>query len=209
MPRGLVRGACAGLALAALVVAGACSTPLGGTVSTTGMGDNPVRLDSEFSEGFFAVEAAQTTVAFSSIPYEALTGGSPPDGQFLHVEVLWRPKAGSTAIVPAATNLSIRLVIVSGGEIGIYGGGGFAWIKGGTEEDSSVELEITGSSLSLIDHSPGFKDLLSPAAMLGDLGASRSPGKARAYCRAASQMVTNKLGRVRYVMAPSLGRSRS
>ncbi len=186
------------LALCALV-AGGCSVPQGGTVTTTGLGDNPVRLESTFDGGTFAVEPAQTTVVFSSIPYTPMAEGTARDGQFLHIEVLWRPKAGQTPVQPEATNLSIRLVVVSHGEVGVYGGGGFGWITGGTEDDDEIGIEITGSSIALIDHTPGFADLLSPAAMLGELGATKDADRARAYRRAASQMVTNRLGRVRWV----------
>lgn len=168
-----------------------------------------MELTSEYADGAFSVEAAQVTVAFSTIPYEALADGSARNGTFLHVEVLWRPKAGATAIVPESTNLSIRYVVVSEGEVGVYGGGGFAWITGGTEEDDSIELNVTGSTISLLDRTPGFVDLLSPAELLGELGATKSPERARATCRAASQFVTNRLGHIRYVRGaePSAGSS--
>lgn len=197
-------GARATAALACLLavctlVAGGCSVPQGGTVTTTGLGDNPVKLDSTFDSGTFAVEPAQTTVVFSTIPYTPMAEGHARDGQFLHIEVLWRPKAGQTPVQPAATNLSIRLVVVTQGEVGVYGGGGFGWITGGTEDDDEIGIEITGSSMALIDRTPGFVDLLTPAAMLGEVGATKDADRARAYRRAASQMVTNRLGRVRWV----------
>ncbi|MBL9140800.1 MAG: hypothetical protein JNK53_02935 [Phycisphaerae bacterium] len=194
-------GAAAALTLA---FAGGCSTPNGGTVVTTGLGDDPVRLESTFKGGYFSIEAAQTTVTLSSIPYEELARGTAVNGAFLHIEVLWRPKAGATAVVPSATNLSIRMVVVSNGEVGVYGGGGFGWIDDGTEDDTGIGIDITGSALSLLDRTPGFVDLLSPATVIGEVGAVKGVEEARAYIRAASQLVTNKLGRVRYVqwMAP-------
>ncbi len=185
--------------------AAGCSTPSGGTISVRGLGESPVTLECTYPDGAFAVEAAQVTVAFSTIPYEALADGTARDGTFLHVEVLWRPKAGATAIVPDATNLSIRYVVVSQGEVGVYGGGGFAWVTGGTDEDETIVLEITGSTIGLLDRTPGFVDLLSPAAVLGELGASRNTERARATCRAASQFVTNRLGHIRYVRGGAAG----
>ncbi len=185
----------------ALAIAAGCSTIDGGTVTTTGLGDDPVQLESTFTTGYFAVEAAQTSVTLSSIPYAQMANGTATDGAFLHIEVLWQPKAGATAVVPAATNLSIRLVILAKGELGVYGGGGFGWIDGGVEGDETIGIEITGSALSLLDRTPGFVDLLSPATLLGEVGAVKGVDEARTHIRAASQMVTNKLGRVRYVLA--------
>jgi hypothetical protein len=183
-----------------LVVLSGCTTPLGGTVTTTGLGDRAVKLDSSFVTGHFALEPAQTTVVLSSIPYQSLAEGTASDGQFLHIEVLWRPKAGATAIDATSTNLSIRLVVLSKGEVGVYAGGGFGWIEDGTEADEGIGIDIVGSVLSLEEKTPGFIDLLSPATMLGEIGAVKDADRARAYRRAASQLVTNKFGQVRWVM---------
>ena len=184
--------------LVVLALAG-CSIEPGGLVEAVGSGDTAVRLPSEFTSGTFSVEPAATTVVFSDIPYEDLANGTAKDGRFLHIEVLWRPRAGRTPIETSSTNLSIRFVVVSNGEVGVYVGGGFAWVKGGRDGDGALGLEIIGSSISLIDKTPGFVDLLSPASLLGELGALRNAENARATRRAASQFVTNRLGRVRWV----------
>lgn len=185
-------------ALVVLALAG-CSIEPGGLVEAVGSGDTAVRLPSEFTSGTFSVEPAATTVVFSDIPYEDLANGTAKDGRFLHIEVLWRPRAGRTPIETSSTNLSIRFVVVSNGEVGVYVGGGFAWVKGGRDGDGALGLEIIGSSISLIDKTPGFVDLLSPASLLGELGALRNAENARATRRAASQFVTNRLGRIRWV----------
>jgi len=117
----------------------------------------------------------------------------------LHIEVLWRPRAGRTPVEPSSTNLSIRFVVVSNGEVGVYIGGGFAWIDGGKPADEAIGLEITGASVSLVDKTPGFVDLLSPAILVGELGALQNAENARATRRAASQFVTNRLGHIRWV----------
>ena len=184
--------------LVVLALAG-CSIEPGGLVEAVGSGDTAVRLPSEFTSGTFSVEPAATTVVFSDIPYEDLANGTAKDGRFLHIEVLWRPRAGRTPIETSSTNLSIRFVVVSNGEVGVYVGGGFAWVKGGRDGDGALGLEIIGSSISLIDKTPGFVDLLSPASLVGELGALRNADNARATRRAASQFVTNRLGRVRWV----------
>ena len=176
-----------------------CSITPGGAVEMVGSGDTAVRLTSEFTTGTYAIEPAQTTVVFSDIPYEELATGTAKNGRFLHIEVLWRPKAGRTPVEPSSTNLSIRFVVVSNGEVGVYIGGGFAWIDGGKPADEAIGLEITGASVSLVDKTPGFVDLLSPATLVGELGALKNAENARATRRAASQFVTNRLGHVRWV----------
>jgi len=92
-------------------------------------------------------------------------------------------------------------VVVSEGEVGVYVGGGFAWLKGGKDKDEAIGLDIIGSSISLVDKTPGFVDLLSPASLIGEVGALRNADNARATRRAASQFVTNRLGHVRWVGA--------
>lgn len=171
-------------------------------MEAVGSGDTAVRLVSDFANGTYAIEPAQTTVVFSDIPYEDLAKGTARNGRFLHIEILWRPRAGRTPVEPNSTNLSIRFVVVSEGEVGVYVGGGFAWITGGLPADASMDLEITGSSISLVDKTPGFVDLLSPASLLGELTAMQNADNARATRRAASQFVTNRLGHVRWVGAP-------
>jgi hypothetical protein len=168
-------------------------------VEIVGSGDTAVRLTSEFTTGTYAIEPAQTTVVFSDIPYEELATGTAKNGRFLHIEVLWRPKAGRTPVEPSSTNLSIRFVVVSNGEVGVYIGGGFAWIDGGKPADEAIGLDITGASVSLVDKTPGFVDLLSPAILVGELGAMKNAENARATRRAASQFVTNRLGHIRWV----------
>lgn len=197
----------AAVAAAALAFAPGCGIDMGGRVEAVGAGDTAARLASEFPGGTFAIEPAQTTVVFSDIPYEDLARGTARNGRFLHIEVLWRPRPGRTPIEASSTNLTIRFVVVSEGEVGVYAGGGFGWIDGGADADDELGIEITGSSLSLIDKTPGFIDLLSPAEMTGTLGARKNAENARATRRAASQFVTNRLGRVQWVSRESPARS--
>jgi hypothetical protein len=187
------------VATAWLLASAGCSITPGGAVEIVGSGDTAVRLTSEFTTGTYAIEPAQTTVVFSDIPYEELATGTAKNGRFLHIEVLWRPRAGRTPVEPSSTNLSIRFVVVSNGEVGVYIGGGFAWIDGGKPADEAIGLDITGASVSLVDKTPGFVDLLSPAILVGELGAMKNAENARATRRAASQFVTNRLGHIRWV----------
>ena len=195
----MFRPASSAVASVLLLASAGCTFTPGGSVETVGSGDTAVRLVSEFANGTYSIESAQTTVVFSDIPYEELATGTATDGRFLHIEILWRPRPGRTPIEASSTNLSIRFVVVSHGEVGVYVGGGFAWITGGKPADTELELDITGASVSLVDKTPGFVDLLSPATLVGELGAQKNAENARATRRAASQFVTNKLGHVRWV----------
>lgn len=195
----MFRPASSAVASVLLLASAGCTFTPGGSVETVGSGDTAVRLVSEFANGTYSIESAQTTVVFSDIPYEELARGTATDGRFLHIEILWRPRPGRTPIEASSTNLSIRFVVVSHGEVGVYVGGGFAWITGGKPADTELELDITGASISLVDKTTGFVDLLSPATLVGELGAQKNAENARATRRAASQFVTNKLGHVRWV----------
>ena len=127
----MFRSASTAVAAALLLTSAGCSFTPGGSVETVGSGDTAVRLVSDFANGTYSIESAQTTVVFSDIPYEELAKGTATDGRFLHIEILWRPRPGRTPIEASSTNLSIRFVVVSHGEVGVYVGGGFAWITGG------------------------------------------------------------------------------
>jgi hypothetical protein len=121
------------------------------------------------------------------------------DGLIMHIELLWKPKAGYTPIDSDATNASIRFVVISHGEMGLYAGAGFALPDGDLTEDT-VEIAIKDASLQLIESTPGFNDLLSPAQLTGTFTATKNDKMTRQMNMAASQIVTNKLGRTRYVM---------
>jgi hypothetical protein len=55
--------------------------------------------------------------------------------------------------------------------------------------------------LTLLAKTDGFKDLLSPVGLEGTLTARRSADETAAWRRAASQLVTNALGRSMWVRA--------
>ena len=134
----------------------------------------------------------------SSIPPEQLMKGDVRNAQILHIELLWEPKAGQTPMDSAATNASIRYVIISNGEMGIYGGAGFA-LPDGDVTGTSVRVSLEDASLQLLEKTPGFHDLLGPAQLTGSFNATHDDVKTRQLNFATSQLVTNALGRTRYV----------
>jgi hypothetical protein len=170
-------------------------------LTTSGLADEPVKITTAPAEAWYTIEAAQVSYYASDIPLEQLAAGGKLNGQVVNIQVLWEPKPGLTPIEPTTTNLSIRLVVFAEGEVGVYGGGGFAWLRG-TAEDGDMGLLLTGSNLSLIARTKNFVDLLSPAEMLGTVQARLDDAKALAIRRTASQAVTNALGAVRWVQTP-------
>ena len=197
------------LLLACLALAGCYSVQWPWTtteLTTSGLTDNPVKVTTAPAEAWYMIEPAQVSYYASDIPVEQLaaaTADTKLNGQIVNVQIMWEPKPGMTPLEPTTTNASIRLVVFAEGEVGVYGGGGFAWLRG-APEDGDMGLLITGSNLSLIARTKGFVDLLSPAEMLGTVQARMDEAKALGVRRAASQAVTNALGTVRWVHAPTI-----
>ena len=164
----------------------------------TSMGDTPRTLPTDLGVGTYALELANTSFVLSNLSQEQLQDSTDLVGYVLHVDLMWVPKAGKTAIDPTATNTSIRLVVFAGTEVGLYGGGGFAWPTG---ESGAPEygVDIVGSNVSLLAATPKFVDLLSPAQLTGRLRCRLDDAQTRQMRRATSQLVSNALKRVQWV----------
>ena len=204
--RGVRRAAraCLSLPLAAAVAFGCASCGTAGEVGTvelTSLGGTTRTLRPALGTGTYAQEAAQSSFILSDVDFSQLESGTPVYGYVLHINLLWVPKAGRTAVDPTATNTSIRLVVIAGNELGVYGGGGFAWPDGELGEPEFT-LELVGSNMSLIACTPGFQDLMSPASLTGTLTATLDDAATRRMRRSASQYVTNATRSVRWVKAP-------
>jgi hypothetical protein len=170
----------------------------GAEVTVEGLGNRPGELASELPISVYAVRPAEETHWASDRTLEELSRGDFESARFLHAQLLWEPIAGKTSIARTATNVVVRLVIVSGDEIGVYAGGGFAWPWGDPGDDDRT-LVITGSSLSLIARTAGFVDLLSPAQITGTVVSRHDPDGTVRWRRAVSQIVTDRLNRAQWV----------
>ncbi len=91
-------------------------------------------------------------------------------GNLLHVHLFLIPYAGRTPVDSTACNVTIRHIIVSGGAVGVYGGGGFMYASGRTG-DSVFGGIMQGASLRLVRATPDFQDLLGPALLDGTIKA--------------------------------------
>lgn len=147
-----------------------------------------------------------TSFYFSDIPLPELMSGEVRTGQLIHIDLLWRPKPGQTPMDSSATNAALMVILVTDGRVGVYGGAGFATISGSpaaVADGATIALKIHDSTLRLVSATDGFADLLSPAILTGSATATRDEQTARQYYMAASQFVTNALGRSTYVNASS------
>lgn len=164
----------------------------------TSIGDTPRTFPTDLGNSTYAIDIANTSFILSDLTQVQLQDSTELVGHVLHVELLWVPKAGKTAVDPTATNTSIRLVVFSGREVGLYGGGGFSWPVG-TPGEQEYGVDIVGSNVTLLAATPGFIDLLSPAQLTGRLRSKFDDAQTRQMRRATSQSVSNALKRVQWV----------
>jgi hypothetical protein len=193
--------------LVAATLALACLAGCGSGRRATGrfesraMGDVAAVLPAQYTDVVYRHDPeGDTTFFLSDVPLDDLLSGHVPDGQVLHVELLWRPRAGQTPMDAAATNASVRHIVFSGGEVGVYGGAGFV-LPAGAPGDATLPLDLRDATMQLLHATPGFVDRLSPARLSGTFNATLDPERVRAMQYAVSQAVTNGLGRSVFVRA--------
>ncbi len=115
------------------------------------------------TEGF----ANEGDIWMTDIPMDQIQNGNILNGQIIHLQVLWTPVAGKTPLASTSTNLAIEHIIISNGNVGIYGGGGYCW-KYGNPEDG-MHLLIEDATIAIHEQSADFADLLTPATMNGSV----------------------------------------
>ena len=189
-------------------LAGCSSSEAVGRAEIVALGSAPLLFEREFIVGSYATKESEDSFWFSDVPLEQLLAHSDAaplkDAVFLHAQLIWIPKPGLTPLDPAATNLVLRVLIVSDGEVGLYGGAGFARVEGlpGKEQ---VEIEVEGGTLTLLEKTAGFNDLLSPAGFSGTFAAGFAPEDSAKWRRALSQFATNAFGKSMWVDARDAG----
>ena len=130
--------------------------------------------------------ANEGEIWMTDIPIDELARGNSPDGQIVHLQVLWNPVAGKTPLASTSTNLVIKHIIIADGEVGVYGGGGYCWSKGSPSEGMSLDIE--DATIAMQNRSPGFLDLLTPATMSGNLTSRPDDVTARQIATAARRL---------------------
>lgn len=192
------------VAVAALLCG--CAAPAGkGAIELRGQGRDPSMMEGRFPLAAYGIGPVQSSVYMTDLPVDTLVSDEPLTGQVVHVELLWKPIAGQTPMDSAATNASIRQIVFAGGEVGIYGGAGFVRIDG-RFGGPKLSIEIVDASMSLLEATPGFVDVFSPATLSGSVVAVRSEERTLQVRRVVSQLVTNAFGATRIVDARPNGR---
>ena len=189
---------------AAMSLCGCSGTETVGRAELVALGSSPLSFERDFIVGAYATKESEDSFWFSDVPLSALLAHSEAtpikDAVFLHAQLIWLPRPGLTPLDPSATNLVVRIVIVSDGEVGLYGGAGFARVDG-APGDERVEIEVEGGTLTLLERTAGFNDLLSPAGFSGAFAADFAPEEAARWRRALSQFATNAFGKSMWVDA--------
>lgn len=190
-------------AAAAAVLVG-CRSDHGGDARLSALGARPLVLEQSVREGVYADLDSEHGFWFSSLSLQELAAakGSATriDGVIVHAQMVWKPEPGRTPMTATATNTVMRVLVMSDGELGIYGGAGFAWPLDPLNADE-VEVEFRGGTLTLLESTKGFHDLMSPAELTGRLKARRAPEEVGDWRRGASQFATNALGKSIWVDA--------
>ncbi|MDP7006216.1 MAG: hypothetical protein QF718_08420 [Phycisphaerales bacterium] len=132
------------------------------------------------SEGF----ADEGNIWMTDIPLDKLANGDFTDGQIIHLQLLWKPVAGKTPLSSSSTNLAIKHIIVSGGSVGVYTGGGFCIPNGSPKKGMSLYIEE--ATIALNEHNSSFVDLLTPATMTGRVSSTPNRQIARQIENAAA-----------------------
>lgn len=187
------------LLLAPWGVTGCVSPEPSGSLRAESLGRDPVILDGQYQIAFYAVhDSTETSFFLANMPLEELLSGRITQGIVVHIDLLWNPKAGATPMDSSATNASVRYIVIADGELGVYGGAGFASVRGRTGAEA-LTLLLRDASLTLLESTDGFVDLLSPARLTGELTASLDERRAQQIRFAISQLVTDALGYTRLV----------
>jgi hypothetical protein len=140
----------------------------GGTGGEFVSDERPAKLSPRFTTRVFSAEDRNTAdIILSDLDPQILTDRSAmkrATGQILHTRMFVKPYAGRTPIEPTACSVTMRYIVLAGGEFGIYAGGGFL-LPDGAPEGRRFSGKISGASLRLVSASPGFNDLIGSGSM--------------------------------------------
>jgi len=183
-----------------LAMSGCAGPNAAGSLRVQSLGRDPVTLDTQFKSSFYSHHVVDgTSFMMSDVPIDKLLDGSVDSGLIMHIELLWLPMPGRTPLEPTSTNASIRLIVIADGEVGVYGGAGFAMPSGNPADENKISLALRDASLQLLESTAGFNDLLSPGQLTGSVTARRNETETRKLNLAASQLVTNAMKQTRFV----------
>ena len=190
------------IAATAGMMLASCAADHGGDMRLSALGARRIVLERSLLEGVYADLESEHGFWFSDVPLATLAAGTPESpvesAVIVHAQMVWKPEPGRTPLSATATNTVLRVLVISKGEVGIYGGAGFARPLG-MLDDEILEIDLRGGTLTLLESTKGFHDLMSPADLTGVLKARRSVEKVQQWRRGASQFAANAFGKPMWV----------
>lgn len=165
--------------IAACAFAGGCAgLGFGGSssVRVESLSDNTY-LAPQYVTQIYASESDQSAnIVISDVPIDDLRAIGSEDatvtGSILHLHMFLTPKAGKTPIEFSANNCAATLIVLAGGEVGVYRGGGFL-LPSNDPGGSHMAGRVAQVTLRPGGGSPGFTDLLGHAELEGRVSARR------------------------------------
>jgi hypothetical protein len=127
------------------------------------------------------IDDTTANIYLTDLQASALDAGTPLDGisgRIVHLHMFLLPDAGSTPIETSACSVTVRHIVIAGGEVGIYGGGGFLKPRRQIAGDS-IQGQIRSATLRLTASTPNFADRLGPANMNATIAARRDEAAAK------------------------------
>lgn len=190
------------IAATAGMMLASCAADHGGDMRLSALGARRIVLERSLLEGVYAELESEHGFWFSDVPLATLAAGTPESpvesAVIVHAQMVWKPEPGRTPLSATATNTVLRVLVISKGEVGIYGGAGFARPLG-MLDDEILEIDLRGGTLTLLESTKGFHDLMSPADLTGVLKARKSVEKVQQWRRGASQFAANAFGKPMWV----------
>jgi hypothetical protein len=157
------RGACVLAALLTVALLTGCSRVFTASgVRFQSIDRGTVLAPAVASSGYRAPDTSTAEFYLSDIPLRELAQAESFEelsGTIVHIHLFIRPRPGKTPIETTASSATIQAVVLSRGEVGHYGGGGFM-LPAGTPGDDTLGGSIQDGSVRLLSATPGFADRL-------------------------------------------------
>lgn len=172
---------------------GGCGSIGGGSPRLVSAGSLGGVLNADLPTRFYTSTDRNTGDFYlTNLPDSLWKAGADPsamEGVIVHVHMFMSPKAGRTPIATTANSCTVRVLVLSQGQLGMFGGGGYL-TKSGTSGLPTLGASVADSSLRLMRATPGFSDALGPSVFTGSFTCPRDEAQARLMSRAIGSLLT-------------------
>lgn len=191
----LVRRMTAGVVACVLAagLGGCASLGYSGGPLTASSADGSARLVTNLPTGVYVpIDENTADIYLTDLPVGRLS--DPKDtlsdvrGMVVHLHLFLVPRAGRTPIDATASNAAVRLIVISDGAVGVYGGGGFIQPSSAPGEET-LGGGLAEASLRLLRATPDFTDKLGPSILAGAVSAKRDEAMAAVMAGRVSEWI--------------------